>query len=1134
MMMQLIADRFVVRADGHSIDLATGETVTLIVSAAGGPTDQRRWAARCAWFERLSHPSLAALIDYGLTGESRRFEAWRCVPVRDEPAFAAEAAAAAPAFLRACGLTAVDGGSRAWGIDRGGHVVAIPASADGYDSGGAPPEDRDWPISNCGVVRIERPAIGAVAELFEIQPTPSGEPQLIGIWGPGESGRTSAVLDLARSARLNGLVPIAARLTASPLARLLDGRTALVIDDDSGTHWRIGLVRAALRSPRPHIVIVTSREDPAGMPAVALRALAADRLAAAVRPAGLRLDKRVLWAAARADGAPGRFVRTLHGARDGSGDAHARAIPVAAERAPVYGLEDHAVEPPPVTSAWVDQGEVARLRKELAAAEMLLAAGRHASGERGVRAAVGALARRGDWIAALRGSRALATSFLLRGRPHDARTVIDAAREYSDRTADADAVASLAVLAGVAWTDLARLGEAESVLGAVAAGDTSVDATRVQVALAVARCRFWQARYADADRALDGLSAGATLDRAWMVRIQALRARIAVGRLDFSRAMSCASDAVLLADALLNPGLIARARCAAAFAHLAVGDLASLQRHVDACVAAARTARDHLQGWRARMLLVEQLRRAGRRPDALAAFRLVQRLAAVKLPPILRARFEFTRDLLMSQEGAAQIAVRHTAASGLPALALFGPAAAAGALAAVIDDAVAMLQACQDADEEQRALAAVCEQAQQRLGAAAVSFIATVQSPAARVAGSGARLDPAIGERAAAAMVPIAPHRLDDRVECAVPVRYGGAIIGALAARWTLNRSPEPSHSVTLLTMAATAAAPLLQAAISARARAAMPAAHGLLGVSAAIAEIRRAAERAAHAPFAVLVEGESGSGKELVARAVHCGGSRRDRPFRTLNCAALPDDLVESELFGHARGAFTGALAERVGVFEEAHSGTLLLDEIGELSLRAQAKLLRVLQEGELRRIGENVSRRIDVRIVAATNRNLRDEAAAGRFRVDLLYRLDVVRIHVPPLRERREDIPLLIDHFWREATGRLGSLATLGPPALAVLGRYDWPGNVRELQNVLAALAVRVGRRGVVGVTALPPQIGAPAPQDSWRLDAARRSFEDRFVRAALVRAGGSRTQAAAELGLSRQGLAKLMVRLGIAAGA
>jgi transcriptional regulator with PAS, ATPase and Fis domain len=294
--------------------------------------------------------------------------------------------------------------------------------------------------------------------------------------------------------------------------------------------------------------------------------------------------------------------------------------------------------------------------------------------------------------------------------------------------------------------------------------------------------------------------------------------------------------------------------------------------------------------------------------------------------------------------------------------------------------------------------------------------------------------------------------------------------------------------------------------------------------------DVRRSADRAGAAPFAVLIEGESGSGKELVAREIHRSGPRRDRPFCTLNCAALPDELVESELFGHARGAFTGAVGERAGVFEEAHTGTLLLDEVGELSPRAQAKLLRVIQEGELRRIGENISRRIDVRIVSATNRDLRQEVAHGRFRLDLLYRLDVIRITVPPLRERREDIPLLVEKLWREAADRVGCRATLSVATVAALAEHEWAGNVRELQNVLAALAVRVAKRGVVPPAALPPQFGDQVRPEGYRLDDARRLFEERFVREALARSGGRRSVAASELGLTRQGLAKIMNRLGL----
>ena len=294
---------------------------------------------------------------------------------------------------------------------------------------------------------------------------------------------------------------------------------------------------------------------------------------------------------------------------------------------------------------------------------------------------------------------------------------------------------------------------------------------------------------------------------------------------------------------------------------------------------------------------------------------------------------------------------------------------------------------------------------------------------------------------------------------------------------------------------------------------------------------VRTAIERAAPSPFPVLIEGESGAGKELVARAIHARSTRRTRGFAALNCAALSDDLVEAELFGHARGAFTGAIAERAGLFEEADGGTLFLDEVGELSARAQAKLLRVLQEGEIRRIGETRPRRVDARIVAATNRSLEEDARTGRFRTDLRFRLDVIRIDVPPLRGRPEDIAELARYFWARVTERIGSRAVLGADALGALARHDWPGNVRELQNVLAAMAVSAPRHGALGSGALPAGIGQRS-SDGLTLDEARRRFDQGYIRAALARAGGSRTRAATDLGLTRQGLAKLIERLGIAA--
>jgi transcriptional regulator with PAS, ATPase and Fis domain len=280
-----------------------------------------------------------------------------------------------------------------------------------------------------------------------------------------------------------------------------------------------------------------------------------------------------------------------------------------------------------------------------------------------------------------------------------------------------------------------------------------------------------------------------------------------------------------------------------------------------------------------------------------------------------------------------------------------------------------------------------------------------------------------------------------------------------------------------------------------------------------------------------VLIQGESGVGKELVARAIHQLSPRRERRLCDVNCAAIPDDLLESELFGHARGAFTGAIADRPGLFEDASGGTLFLDEVADLSARAQATLLRVLQQQEVRRVGETFSRPVDVRIIAAANRDLREEAAAGRFRQDLLYRLDVIHLAIAPLRERPDDIAPLARHFWRAAAARVGSRAQLSHAALGALSRYHWPGNIRELQNVISALAVAAPSRGSVRGHLLPAAIAGASPARAARLTDARLDFERRFVEAALARAGGSRTRAARELGMSRQGLLKLLARVGVA---
>jgi len=225
--------------------------------------------------------------------------------------------------------------------------------------------------------------------------------------------------------------------------------------------------------------------------------------------------------------------------------------------------------------------------------------------------------------------------------------------------------------------------------------------------------------------------------------------------------------------------------------------------------------------------------------------------------------------------------------------------------------------------------------------------------------------------------------------------------------------------------------------------------------------------------------------------------------------------------------------VGERAGLFEDADHGTLFLDEAGELSARAQAKLLRVLQEGEIRRIGENLPRKVDTRIVAATNRRLEAEVAAGRFRADLRFRLDVIRIVLPPLRERADDVPWLAQRIWSEAALRTGTRATLDDDVVAALAQHDWPGNVRELQNVIASLAVHGPRRGRVPASLLPAHIAKNATAGAAGLDQAKLEFERGYVRAALARVGGHRPRAAVELGVTRQGLTKILRRLGLESG-
>jgi DNA-binding NtrC family response regulator len=303
---------------------------------------------------------------------------------------------------------------------------------------------------------------------------------------------------------------------------------------------------------------------------------------------------------------------------------------------------------------------------------------------------------------------------------------------------------------------------------------------------------------------------------------------------------------------------------------------------------------------------------------------------------------------------------------------------------------------------------------------------------------------------------------------------------------------------------------------------------HGIVGRNPAMLELYEQISRIGDIKTTVMVLGESGTGKELAAQAVHNCGARGKKPFVAINCGAIPENLLESELFGHVRGAFTGAVADRAGLFEQADGGTLFLDEIGEMPLPLQVKLLRVLQEGEVRRVGATASKSVDVRVISATARSLQDEIIAGRFREDLYFRLNVFTLRMPPLRERVDDIPQLVSHFVLSCSARIGRepAPQVAPEAMRRLIAYPWPGNVRELENVIERGLVLCDGSQLLE-TCLPlsfcsgAQLSSGTMDDNLSIKQAERAMEIDLIRKALERTGGNRTQAAKVLEISHRAL-------------
>jgi two-component system response regulator PilR (NtrC family) len=310
----------------------------------------------------------------------------------------------------------------------------------------------------------------------------------------------------------------------------------------------------------------------------------------------------------------------------------------------------------------------------------------------------------------------------------------------------------------------------------------------------------------------------------------------------------------------------------------------------------------------------------------------------------------------------------------------------------------------------------------------------------------------------------------------------------------------------------------------------------GLIGKSKGMRTLYEMIEKVAPSRANIMVTGESGTGKELVARAIHFHSDRREKPFVPINCGAIPENLLESELFGHEKGAFTGAIQQKAGLFEVAQGGTLFLDEIGELPPMMQVKLLRVIQEREMRRVGGNRDLKIDVRIIAATNKDLAEEVEVGGFREDLYYRLNVVPLHLPPLRERREDIPLLVEHFMQKLDGGKGEV---DEAAMRRLLDYDWPGNIRELENVVERCGV-LGHADLLTEDCLPPHIRGSGfgrverrselPAAGLDLDAYLGSIEQDILLQALERTGGVRKKAAELLGITFRSIRYRLAKFGI----
>lgn len=891
-------------------------------------------------------------------------------------------------------------------------------------------------------------------------------------------GLRTARLQIARLARQAGYVVIDSRFGALPVAMTL-ARHLCVFDWLShSTALPAALALAEAGGGRRHAWIRFFREPARRAGGIGLEPLMTRDLMKAIYldPDLGPTSAEVRCAVAAAGGNPGTLVAALSRVRGSSREHHGWVH----ESSPGYVI---AAAPTQATSP---HAGVARLLRAVQGAMRLAERGRHGRAIRVLHRAVDALSVRGASQAAASAAVQWGELLLQRGRLAEAAAAFDRSLQCSA----GDCAARALVGAGRVLLECGRLVEAEGPLRrALHAGDES----------SIRRAHWHLAESLILRGKLDAAEEiSGSLDALALSTIRRLQGNLA----EAGRAAAAAiAEAATWGAERECEAFLAATRVAAE-----MGDTAAVRRYLGSAADAARRSRVRSLRLRVAAERFAALSLVGERGSPSARDRLVR--ASRSMTPLAGAQVRIVLDVPTADDQSLVVIPRDNAH--------------------LIHHFHALLRAIQDAPDEATAVQAIAADMLQTVDAC--SAVIRAAGPGRIAAAAGRPWHGADG--LVQAVLDGAGFTSRDGLtpEAAEPVTVGGSIVGVIAIRWLPDTRP-PLHRVRdVLRTAAAALAPPLKALNTPKVTDTAGYPDDLLGPGPSAERVRDAIRRAALAPFPVLIEGESGSGKELVARSIHARSTRRARRFCALNCAALSDELLEAELFGHARGAFTGAVAERAGLFEEADQGTIFLDEAGELSARAQAKLLRVLQDGEVRRVGENLPRKVDTRVVAATNRCLEDEVKAGRFRADLRFRLDVVRIMIPPLRERADDVPHLALRIWTETAARVGTRATLSDDVLASLARYDWPGNVRELQNVIAAVAVHGPRRGRVPVSALPSHIARLAGQAQEGFGEARLEFERRYVRAALARAAWNRRLAAQQLGVSRQGLEKIMRRLGI----